>query len=153
MSIDFDLEVERERSRNGHEDMDEPRQPIRMRGPVMPGRTEKWLTLPAPYGDTDPPMKIKAWVNFPNKYSDDLASGDEELIYEAWSKIIVEHNDWCDEDGDPLPKLERGDADKLRRFWGLISNECAQVISTLIFQQAGKAAASLQNREMRRRGR
>lgn len=154
MSIDFDRAVEEARSRNGHEDMDEPaREPVRMRGPAMPGRTEKWLTLPAPYGDTDPPMRIKVWVNYPNGLSDDLASGDDDLIYAAWAQIVVEHNDWCDEDGKPLPALIRGDADRLRRFWSLIPNECAQAISVLAFQQAGKVSSSLLNREMRRRGR
>lgn len=153
MSIDFDRAVESERSRNGHDDMDTATAPARMRGPVMPGRTEKWLTLPPPYGDTDPPMKVLVWVNYPNRLADDLGSGDDDLIYGAWAHIVVAHNDWCDEDGKPLPALVRGDADALKRFWGLIPNECAQAIATLVQQAAGKVSASLTNREMRRRGR
>jgi hypothetical protein len=154
MSVDFDRAVEEARSRNGHEDMDDqPAQPTRMRGPRAPDRTEKWVTMPAPYGDTDPPHKIKIWVNYPNRLQDDLASGDEDLIYAAQAQIVVEHNGWCDEDGNPLPLLKRGDEDALRKFWGLISNECAQAISVLAAQQAGKVSASIMNREMRRRGR
>lgn len=154
MSVDFDRAVEEARSRNGHEDMDDRSQaPTRMRGPVMPGRTEKWLTLPPPYSDGDPPMRIKVWVNYPNKLSDDLGSGDDDLIYAAWSQIIVEHNDWCDEDGTPLPILRKGDVDALRKFWGLIPNECAQAIAVLVNQAAGKVSASLTNRQMRRGGR
>jgi hypothetical protein len=151
MSVDFDRAVEAERARNGHEDLDQA--PARIRGPVMPGRTEKWLTLPPPYGDTDPPMKVLVWVNYTNRLADDLASGDDDLIYAAWSQIVVGHNDWCDEDGVSLPALKRGDADILRKFWGLIPNECAQAIAILVNQAAGKVSASLTNRELRRRGR
>lgn len=145
-----DYERAAEQARNGHEDLPEP---ARMRGPRMPGATEKWFTLPSPYGDTDPPMKVQLWVNFPNRLSDDLASGDEDLLYAAWAQIIVGHNDWLDEDGRPLPTLRRGDEDAFRAFWRAIPNECAQAIGTLVGQAAGKASASLLNREMRRRGR
>jgi hypothetical protein len=134
--------------RNGHDD--DERAPTRMRGPRMPGANERWLTLPAPYGDTDPPMKVRIWVNYPNHLADDLASGDDDLIYAAWAQIILEHNNWLDEDGRPLPALKRGDDGAMRAFWRAIPNECAQAIATLVGQAAGKASASITNRAQRR---
>lgn len=153
MSVDFERGVEAERARNGYEDMDEaPRELAKMRGPMVPGANEKWYVLPEPY-DTTPPMRILIWVNYPNKFTDDIGSGDDDLMYAAMSKIVLGHNDWIDQDGKPYPMLKRGDADVFRRFWREISNELALVISTMAFQAAGKASTSLLNRDQRRRGR
>lgn len=147
MQDDWDRKVDEERRRVGlDQSQEEQPEPQKLRGPRMPGGREKWVTLPDPYED----MRIRLWINYPNRLNDDLASGDDDLIYGALAQIVLEHNDWHDEDGDPLPVLSRGNVDQMRKFWRTIPNECAQVISTLIGTEVGKASASLTNRQQRR---
>lgn len=148
MSEGWDRQVEEaaRRSSTAEYDDKETSQPSPMRGPRMPGGREKWVSLPDPYEG----MRIRLWINYPNRLNDDLASGDEDLIYGALARIVLEHNEWNDEDGNPLPMLERGNTDVMRAFWRMIPNECAQVISTMIGVEVGKASASLTNRQQRR---
>jgi len=144
----FERAIVQQQARNGTAEAYAP-EPARLRGPRMPGAREKWVTLPPPYGDTDPPMKVRIWVNYPNRFADDLVNGDEDAIYEVLSKIVLEHNGWLDEDGKPLPALARGDAEVMRRFWQAIPNECAQAISGLVGVEAGKVSASIRARPRR----
>lgn len=65
----------------------------------MPRRIE-WVDVePAEY----PEFKARVWVNFPQKLSLEINSGDNERASVAMRAIVLEHNGWLDEDGEPYP--------------------------------------------------
>ena len=66
-------------------------------GPRIP-RRELWLDVPE-----YPGFRAKMWANHPQRLARDLQSKDVERIASALSAIVLEHNGWCDEEGDPYP--------------------------------------------------
>lgn len=119
--------------------------PVPFRGPRMPGRTERWATLPEPYDD----FRFKFWANYPRKLAPDLSGQDEDRQTAAMAQVILEHNGWCNEMGEPLPMLD-GTTETFARFWDEVPQEVALVVTTLIGTELGKLSASVMNRRARR---
>lgn len=138
-------------------------------GPRVP-RRERWLDLPDEYGAAG--MKIKVWVNYPTRYGNAIFNADEQAAalaridpedeyaetrkrevteqfkqerLAALSKIVVEHNGWLDDDGQPFPPADT------EAFWDAISNELALTIFALLGQEIGVLPNSVG--APRRRGR
>src|SRR4051812_38037116 len=70
-------------------------------GPRMPGRREVYINLIGDYSA----FRLKVWSNYPHRLAIDVNSQDEERMAGALAQIVLEHNDWADEFGDPLPQL------------------------------------------------
>jgi hypothetical protein len=107
-------------------------------GPRIP-RREEWLELPEEYAG----FKVLVWVNYPRRLNDELSSGDQERIKAALLKVVLAHNDWCDEDGAPLPRASD------EGFWEAIPDELAASIIVLLTVTVGKLAASIRARSTR----
>lgn len=73
-------------------------------GPRMP-KHYQWVDVPEYEG-----FKVRVWTNAPYRILLDLDSGDIARIKSAISHALVETNDWCDYDGDPLPEPADADA-------------------------------------------
>lgn len=61
-------------------------------------RLVRWCDVPEYEG-----FQYKAYLNFPQRLLLDVQSGDAERSKAALKKIILEHNGWCDEEGNPFP--------------------------------------------------
>lgn len=73
-------------------------QPV-VTGPRITPLSE-WVDLPS---DSYPGFKVKIRSNFPQRLANEIASGDSARAVAALRQIVLEHNNWCDEDGEPLP--------------------------------------------------
>lgn len=86
--------------------------------PVRLPKITRWIDLPGEYDG----LKIRCWVNSPNRLIAELQSGEEDRIKAALCRLIIEHNGWADDDGAPLPPpTEHG-------FWSEIPTELAALI-------------------------
>ena len=132
-------------------------------GPRIP-RRELWLDVPE-----YPGFRVRMWANYPQRLARDLQSKDAALIGAALSQIVIEHNGWCDEEGNPYPPAserrvaiesvaEDGpDGESITRtvnrveypFFDAIPTELAVVLVVLV----NEAAATLPNSLLRTRRR
>lgn len=123
-------------------------------GPRLPGRRDITITMPGDYGDAG--MRLKIWANYPHKLANQIASGDEDQTAASLAQIVLEHNGWCDEDGEPLPQLrpakmsaKEGDEDfedarsAFLAFWDKLPQELALAISTAIGLEVSKLMTSV----------
>lgn len=62
-------------------------------------RREAWVELPGDYSE----FRVRIWVNAPARLWNDMTSGDELMALDAIRKIVLEHNGWCDFDGEQFP--------------------------------------------------
>jgi len=92
-------------------------------GPRMP-RRERWIDVPE-----YPGFRVKLWVNYPRRLQDDLKSGDAERLEGALRQLVVGHNDWCAEDGTPLPPSSTAE------FWAAIPDELAAALLALMVRE------------------
>lgn len=136
-------------------------EPVPLRaGPRMPGRRDVTITMPGDYGDAG--FRLKVWANYPHRLANDISSGDEDRQSAALSQIVLEHNGWLDEDGEPVPQLRpakmsarEGDDDfeaarqAFQTFWEAIPQELALAISTSIGLEVSKLMTSVANRRRR----
>lgn len=105
--------------------------PVPASGPRIP-RREVEVTLPPEY----PGFTFRLWVNFPARLADDLnqrGEGDAEekqaRMSAALSKVVLSHNGWLDDEGNPIPQP----SDPV--FWEIIPTELAAVIIACINRQ------------------
>jgi len=77
------------------------------------------------------------WANYPQRLRDELVSGDETRIRAALGRVVVEHNGWCDTDGEPYPDA----ADPA--FWTAIPTELATLVARAIGEAPGAFPQSL----------
>lgn len=92
-------------------------------GLVMP-RREIWMDLPEEY----PGWKIRVWANCPHRLWAALDNGAGIAVAEfmaACYAVILEHNGWCDEDGNPYPPANTPE------FWDEVPNELAALAIVL----------------------
>lgn len=93
-------------------------------GPSIP-RREVWLTLPGDYRE----FRVLVWRNFPQRLKRELTSGDTERILTAMTLIILEHNGWIDDAGEPFPPANT------QAFWEEIPDELAMLIMNRILEE------------------
>jgi hypothetical protein len=93
-------------------------------------RREVWVDLPPEAADTYPGFQVKLWANFRRSLLDELASGDNERVGQALRQIVLEHNGWCDEDGQAYPPASS------QEFWDAIPTELATIVVVLIRRES-----------------
>ena len=85
-------------------------------------RKEAWVDLPqAEY----PGFRAKLWINYPQRFAQEISSGDQERGRAALRRIVLEHNGWCNEEGAPYPAASDPG------FWAEIPDELAGVLIVL----------------------
>jgi hypothetical protein len=112
-------------------------------GPRMPKRT-LWVALPerTPGGEVAyPGFKVRVWVNFPARFAEQLKSGTEEEKSETLRRIVVAHNGWLDDEGEPFPPADSPDFYK----------QLPQELATLILYSIMEAMQSFPNSLLRTR--
>lgn len=114
----------------------------RHNGPRIPRKTE-WFVLPDEFGQTDPPMRVKVWVTYPRRLIDDIRSGELDRQKPALQQIVLEHNGWIDEDGEPLPPANTDE------FWDQVPDIIAGAVIAIVTVEVGKAAASVMRKQRR----
>ena len=114
------------------ENRDTPQAPPAPAGPRIP-RREVWIDFPPEY----PGFRVKVWLNFPARMLDDLRSGDVDRMRKTLFKVVLEHNGWVDEDGEPYPPPTDED------FWTTIPTEVGVTIIALINIEVTKLPNSL----------
>ncbi len=102
-------------------------------------RREVWVDLPAEYAG----FRARVWVNAPSGVWVEINSGDEARAKAAASRVIIQHNGWIDENGDPFPN-EIND-----EFWARIPTELAGVIFTAVQLEMQKLPNSMRPRKQR----
>jgi hypothetical protein len=71
-------------------------------GPRIPKRIE-WLDLPAPYEA----LRLRVWTNFPHRVLQALDAPKTTAELEASLRaVVLEHNGWVGDDGEPLPDAQ-----------------------------------------------
>ncbi len=105
----------------------------RANGPKV-RRREKWIQIK---DEAYEGFEFRIWVNYPQRLDIDIRSGDEDKIRAAMQVIVLEHNGWLDEEGNPYPQPTEAE------FWNLISNELAAVILALLRMEAARLPNSL----------
>ena len=107
---------------NGTAPAGEP--PVASSGPRMPKRL-RWVDLPSVDSsgqEAYPEFKVKLWVNYPAALLNEIRSGDHPRVKAALQKIVLEHNGWLNEEGEPFPPTSDED------FWEIIPTELAAII-------------------------
>jgi hypothetical protein len=74
----------------------------------------KWVDVPD-YED----FQFYAYINFPQRLLLDIQSGEDERSKAALRTIILEHNEWEDEEGNPYPPAQS------EGFWEAIPTHLA----------------------------
>lgn len=113
-------------------------------GVRIPRRTE-WMVLPWRDLFPDDPepaggLRFRCWVTYPRRLIDDIRSGDEDRMKAALRQIVLEHNGWIGDDGNPLPPATD------ERFWDEIPDSIGGAIIAAVQAEVGKAAASVMRR-------
>jgi len=101
--------------------------------PLAPGgvrlpKITQWLDLPGEYDG----LKFLAWINCPNRMLREFQSGDDERIRAVLTKIILSHNGWADDEGEPFPSPTTA------AFWQDIPTELA-ALTIRVFTEAVNA--------------
>lgn len=106
-------------------------------GPRIP-RREVWMDLPSEYSG----FKVKIWSNYPQRIYDQIFDQDldEAGRVQALRKIVLEHNGWCDEEGNPLPAAQDDG------FWEALPAELVGVVIMTIQEAASILPNSLSGR-------
>lgn len=85
-------------------------------------KREVWLDVPE-----YPTWKVLIWVNYPQRLNLELASGEAARVSAAVRQIVIAHNGWIGEDGEPYPVEIDSD-----EFWKAIPDELAAVLGVLV---------------------
>ena len=78
-------------------------------GPRAP-RIEEWVEIP-----DYPGYLARVWVNYPERLYREMQSGEQAATAAAARQIVLEHNGWCDANGEPLPSAQD------EAFWDAMS--------------------------------
>lgn len=101
----------------------------------------EWVDLPE---DTEyAGFKVRAWLNYPQRFDKDMASGDADRAAKAAAQILLEHNGWIDQDGTEYPP--GGTVE----FWDALSNRLAFLIFASMRGKAMSTPPSLDPRKRR----
>jgi hypothetical protein len=91
-----------------------------------------WLDVPE-----YPGFRVKIWVNMPNRLMDDFKSGNADRAFPAARQIVLEHNNWCDENGEPYPPVSE------ESFWEAIPDELCKVVLAMVLSAPEQLPNSL----------
>lgn len=80
-----------------------------------------------------PGFELWLWANYPQAVRLDLVGGDGERGGAALRRTVVEHNNWCDADGEPYPPADDP------AFWDAIPFELGLVVAHLVLHDATAA--------------
>ena len=122
-----------------------PPAPLLASGPKMPKRI-RWVDLPTHDSSGEeayPGFKARLWVNFPASLLQEIRSGEHLRVKAALSKIVLEHNGWCDEEGEPFPPA--GDD----TFWEAVPTELATIVIVMIQTESIKLPNSMMQERQR----
>ena len=97
-------------------------------------RREKWITIK---DEAYEGFEFRIWVNYPQRLDLEIRSTDEDKIRAALKQVILEHNGWLDEEGNPYPPSTTDE------FWKQIPNELAAVVLALMRMEAARLPNSL----------
>jgi len=100
-------------------------------------RREVWADLPSEAAESYPDFRMKLWANFKRSLLDEINSGDNDRVSAALCRIVLEHNGWYDEDGQPYPPASTA------AFWDAIPTELAALIVIVIQREATRLPNSL----------
>jgi len=81
-----------------------------------------------------PGHQARCWINFPQHLLNDVQSGEQTRAVAALSRIVLEHNGWCDEDGAPYPSAAEAEA-----FWQAIPTHQAACLLRALVERAAKS--------------
>lgn len=112
-------------------------------GPPRAKRRESWVEIPEEFGEG---MHFRMWLSYPTGYRAELLGAEttEARKLQILHEVILEHNGWCDEQGQPYPPAE-SDA-----FWRVISEELGGVLIALLIDEPSNAPLALVARKRRR---
>ncbi|HXI15480.1 MAG TPA: hypothetical protein VNM48_03840 [Chloroflexota bacterium] len=96
-------------------------------GPRAP-HIEDWVDVPG-----YPDHKARVWLNFPNRLLTSIAESDQRTAAEALCQIVLEHNGWCDEHGEPYPPASDP------TFWETLSTHQAAALIAAVRTRATAA--------------
>jgi hypothetical protein len=99
-----------------------------------------WVDVPDPYEG----FRARIWVNYPRRFLEDIHSGDLERTKAALCRVVLAHNDWCDENGQALP------AASTPEFWDAIPDELAAALIGLLNEESQKLPNAIAQRTKRR---
>lgn len=85
---------------------------------------EVWLDVPGYEG-----FKVKMWANYPQRLLDDLTGADVPAMEAALLRVVLEHNGWGNEEGEPFPPANEA------AFWDAIPTELAAILLVLATQE------------------
>ena len=92
--------------------------------------------------ESDEPTEIEiAAVEAANASAE---AANTEKFQNALAQIFIEHNGWCDFDGEPLPP-----ASDAKAFWEAIPQELANAVIALALGEVGKLGGSIRNKKGR----
>lgn len=107
-------------------------------GPRIPKRID-WVDLPQEYAG----FRARIWINYPQRLVGEITSGDTSRMTAALAQIVLEHNGWLDDEGQPFPPPTT------QAFWEAIPTELAAVLMALINAEASRLPNSLTARPRR----
>ncbi len=105
-------------------------------GPQVRKRLE-WTDLPDEAQESYPGFRVRIWANYRRSLTAEIGSGDADRLRNALVQIIVEHNGWLNDEGQPYSPASDP------RFWDEIPDELAAVLIVLVRRASTKLPNSL----------
>ncbi len=105
-------------------------------GPQVRKRLE-WTDLPDEAQESYPGFRVRIWANYRRSLTAEIGSGDADRLRAALVQIIVEHNGWLNDEGQPYSPASDP------RFWDEIPDELAAVLIVLVRRASTKLPNSL----------
>jgi hypothetical protein len=105
-------------------------------------RREAWVELPTEYEG----FKFRVWLNAPSRLWTELTGESEAASLTALRSLVLEHNGWRDEEGQPYPPASEA------RFWEEIPTElaaCVLVATQVEMQKLPNSMAPQRRRSKR----
>lgn len=112
--------------------------PMSMKAPILIKRTP-WVKLIAPYEG----FELRCWVNFPRRIRTQFQNAkNEEEVLQVLQIVVLEHNGWLKEDGEPMPPPSSAE------FWELMPDETFAIFLSLFREEIDRIPNSLQGRNL-----
>jgi hypothetical protein len=97
------------------------------------GRRSRPKTVWLPIEDSYyPDFEFEAKINYTQELENDIRSADEDRIAKALAKIVLRHNDWHNDEGEPYPQPDDP------KFWQMIPSELLATMLALVRLEANR---------------